>query len=340
MRKTPLFLVGIFLFFCISTTLAQQRLPQQKLPQPVKKTTGTGKIAQFLKVFQGAKSLQEARSAFNQAKFSRAEVSQLQRQIEASSSLKKKLDSLYNQEIAGARAESAKMNRQEAKQTLTAKAQLNNGLIARHRRSILSTKQVLAKIRDPEVRCKADAPTISEVSDVMPGVEFGIRGTGFGKDPGSVTVFTQGRPFPARINQWNSCVVYAQLSTTIEGVRADDQAAVELKTRAGKEFRYFTRFTPLMEIKFYQEWKSLRGWFSGATLDGRFWDRVLRNDWYVLGTGLRHRRDGHAEITFAPPRNTPNCSSLTRVHAGVAVFGVCFFDVFQRIAGPKGTSPD
>ncbi|MFX0198528.1 MAG: hypothetical protein ACFFCW_20605 [Candidatus Hodarchaeota archaeon] len=339
MKKNPLFLVGFFLCIFFSTTLVQQAFPQQKLSQPVQKMTGTGKIDQFLKVLQGAKSLKEVQAAFNQARFSKAEVKQLQSKIEASPSLKKKLDSLYNQAEAAARVESGKMESQEAKQTAIAVAQLNQNLKARHLQSIRSIKQVVALMRDPEVRCKADAPSISEVSDVMPGVEFAIRGMGLGKDSGHVDVITQTRIFRARINQWNSCVVYAQLSSDIAGVRQDDQATVSLTTNVGIVVRHFARFTPLMETKFYQKQKALNGWYWGASKDYTFWNSVLKNDWYVLGTGLQHRLQGHAEITLAPPQNTPNCSSRTRVHAGVAAFGKCFFYVFQRIAGPKGTSP-
>ena len=346
MKKNSLFLVGIFLCFCISTTLVQQAFSQQKLSQPVRKTTVTGKIDQFLKVLQGAKSLKEVQTAFNRAKFSKTEVRQLQGKIKSSSSLEKKLDGLYNQATAAARVESAKMNRQEAKRTAMAKAQLNKRLTAAHLKSVSKIRQSVAAISmDPEVRCQADTPTIRDVSDVMPGVQFAIRGKGFGKDPGRVNVCTGGHTFRALIKKWNSCVVYAQLSySNISGVRSDDQSIVDLKTSAGKEISHSTRFTPLMETKFYSESDLLKGWFWGDSKDYIFWNRVLKNDWYVLGTGIKHHSaaaliGGHAEITQAPPQNTLNCSTRTKVHAGVPGFGKCYFYVFQRIAGPLGMSP-
>jgi len=341
MKKSVLFLIGIFLCICTSTTLAQQPLSQQKLRQPVQMTTGTGKIDKFLNVLQSAKSLKEVQAAFSQANFSQAEAKQLQGQIEASPSLKQKLDGLYNQVNEAAKIKSAEKTREEAGQVAIAREQLNQKPMMAHRESINKIRQGTAAMSvDPEARCQADAPTISEVSGVMPGVEFAVQGKGFGKDPGTVDVMTGGFVFPARVNRWNSCVVYAQLSANIQGVRPDNQAAVSLKTGAAKEVRYYTIFTPLMEIRVYTKDESLSGWYWGASKDYGFWNRVLKNDWYVLITGVvRFGDDGHAEITHAPPTNTPNCSTRTNVHAGIGGLGTVTFMVVQRIAGPMGTSP-
>jgi hypothetical protein len=337
-----IFLISIFICVCVSTTFAQQPLPQQKPLQIVPKTIGTGKIDKFLSFFQTAKSLKDVQTAFTQANFTQAEVTQLQGRIEASPSLKQKLDGLYNQVNEAAKIESAKKTSEEARQVATANVQLNQNLMIAHQESTNKIKVGTGAALDPEVRCQADTPSISEVSGVMPGVEFAVRGMGFGKDPGTVDVMAGGFVFPARINRWNSCVAYAQLSADIQGVRPDNQAAVSLKTSAGREVRYYTRFTPLTEIRVYTEHGSILGQFWGASKDFYFWrTSVLKNDWYVLITGLIRYGGGtgHAEITLLPPTNTPNCPTRTHVHAGVAALGSVGFTVAQRIAGPKGTPP-
>ena len=341
MNKSLLFLIGIFLWVSTSNTLAQQPLYQQKSLKLAPETTVTGKIDNFLSVLQGAKSLKEVQTAFIQASFSQAEVKQLEGRIEASPSLKQKLDGLYNQVNQAAKIKSAEKTREEAGQVAIAREQLNQKPMMAHRESINKIRQGTAAMSvDPEARCQADAPTISEVSGVMPGEEFAVQGKGFGKDPGTVDVMTGGFVYPARVNRWNSCTVYAQLSANIYGVRQDNQAAVSLKTGAAKEVRYYTIFTPLMEIRVYTKDESLSGWYWGASKDYGFWNRVLKNDWYVLITGLVHHGEvGHAEITHAPPTNTPNCSTRTNVHAGIGGLGTVTFMVVQRIAGPMGTSP-
>jgi len=341
MNKSLLFLIGIFLWVSTSNTLAQQPLYQQKSLKLAPKTTVTGKIDNFLSVLQGAKSLKEVQTAFIQASFSQAEVKQLEGRIEASPSLKQKLDGLYNQVNQAAKIKSAEKTREEARQVTMAREQLNQKPIMAHQQSINKIRQSTAAILDPEVRCQADAPTISEVSGVMPGEEFAVQGKGFGKDPGTVDVMTGGFVYPARVNRWNSCTVYAQLSANIYGVRQDNQAAVSLKTSAGKEVRYHTRFTPLTEIRVYTDSGGLNGAFWGASKDFYFWrDSVLKNDWYVLVTALvRYGDEGHSEIIFSPPINTPNCPTRTKVHAGVAALAGVGFAVVQRIAGPMGTPP-
>jgi hypothetical protein len=312
-----------------------------KTTEPVQLGFDRGKIDNFLKVLQGAQSLKEAQTAFNQAKFSKDEATGLQRQIESSPTLKAKLDGLYNQEMAAAKIEMDKMKAVEAQQMKIAEAQLNKELVTAQQASFSRlTKQRVALLLDPEVRCRADAPSIGEVSEVMPGEQFVIQGMGLGKDPGTVDVMVGGFVFPAVINSWNSCQVLAQLSANIKGVRPDNQAAVSLKTSTGREVRHFTKFTPLMEEKYYGERDSCAGWFTGRSTTYTYWDRVLKNDWYVKTTWLHHWGEGHAEITQAPPENMPHFSTFTLVHAGVAAFGICSFCCYQIIAGPKGTSPD
>jgi hypothetical protein len=342
MKKSVFFLIGIFTWVCISTTLAQQPLSQQKLLQPLQLTTSTVKIDKFLSVLQTATSLKDVQTAFIQANFSQDEIKQLQARIEASPVLKQKLDGLYKQGNEAAKIESAKKTTEEARQVAIVTAQLNQNLMIAHQEATNKIKVSFAAIQDPEFRCQADTPSISEVSGVMPGVEFAVQGMGFGKDPGTVDVMTGGFVYAARINRWNSCVTYAQLSPDIQGVRPDNQAAVSLKTSAGREVRFYTRFTPLTESRVYTNYDYIDGWFWGASKDYSFWNRVLKNDWYVLITGLQtyySRGEGHAEITLSPPTNTPNCSTFTRVHAGVAALSWLGFDVLQRIAGPKGTPP-
>ena len=119
--------------------------------------------------------------------------------------MKKKLDSLYNQEEKAAQVKSVMIKKQEGQRMAIATAQMNDSLKSAQLNSVARIRpDISSKYFDPEVRCNSNNPTINEVSGVMPNVEFVIRGKGLGKNPGSVDVLTGGHKFPAIINSLNS----------------------------------------------------------------------------------------------------------------------------------------
>jgi len=338
-----LFAVIIIFTLCVTIIFAQspsqnpsleQKAPLQKLPQPIQESIGTGKVQKFLIVVRDAKSLEEVQSAFTAANFSKTETEEVKKQIETSASLKQKLDGLVSGAATAARSKREQFTRLTTSRTATLSKQMNDKRIADYNESVRKIRQST----DPTVRCMADTPTITTVSSVTPGVEFAVRGNGFGEYPGNVELVTVGYVFSAHITGWNSCTIYAQLGDYVSGVRANSQATVSITTTSGKKARGWADFKPALETKERSKDDWIYGGFWGASGDFTYWDFTLRNDWFVVSTNLRHYYRGHAEITSAAATNIPNGSTRTQVHAGVPALGYCSFDVIQSLAGPRGLS--
>jgi hypothetical protein len=325
---------------CFSVSLAQiQTTTQQKTPQTIQKSVALSKVDAFLKVLQNAATLKEVQSAFTAASFSSVEVEQIKSRIEGTATLKQKQEQLQNDQLAAMKAEALQFDRLAISRTLPLTTQLNEQRVAVYRKSILALRQSeVANTTDPAVRCQADAPSVTSVSGVTPGVEFAIRGKGFGEYAGTVELVTVGKVFSAHVTGWNSCTIYAQVGDDVTGVRADGQASISITTSTGKRVRAVASFKPALEVKeeIMREW--LPGSVFGYSRDYVVWGYSLKNDWYVVATTLHHLFEGHAEITSAPATNVPNGSALTKAHAGVGAFARCAFTLKQSLAGPKGLS--
>ncbi len=338
MHTRLLLLFALALGVSFSNTAAQLKtVTKQKTPQTIQQPLVRSKVDVFLDVVRKARTLKDVQQAFEGAGFTKDEVLQVQKQIESTSSLKSKVDALTNAATAQANTQLAQQERQSKSQAKTLSTQLNAQRIAEVRQlTAAGARSRATQMLDPEVRCSADAPSISGVSKVTPGVEFFIDGKGFGKEPGTVDLMLAGRIYPARIERWNSCIVTAQLADNIEGFRADDQATISLRTGTGKEARAVATFSPVIDVRHESSAEYLAGGFFGASRDYYIFQYSLKNDWYVVSTTLSHYYDGHAELKGVPPVNVPNGVCHTRVHAGVAAFGKGLWSVMQTIAGPKG----
>jgi hypothetical protein len=146
-----------------------------------------------------------------------------------------------------------------------------------------------------------------------------------------------GRSFPVIISKWNSCTASGQIAASIEGFKTDNQVMVLLKAQTGKEARATATFRPVIVTLDLHENKSFWGLPLGSSRDFSCFNVLLKNDWYVVEvSGPRSYMDGHAELKASPRINVPNVWSTMQVHAGVAAFGYCAFDVYETIAGPKG----
>jgi hypothetical protein len=320
-----------------SSTLAQIQNPsQQKVPQTIQKPVAPSKVDAFLKVLQNETTLEEVQKAFEGAGFSNAEINEVKNRIEGSATLKQKLERLQNEAQAGMTAKADQYKRQSGSRVAVLSAKLNQQRVAQFNKGITAIKAADAKTFSPAVRCKADAPSITSVSPVTPGVEFAVEGMGFGEYPGIVELTTVGKVFSAHVTGWNSCTIYAELGDDVSGVRANAQASLSIKTTDGKITRALTSFTPALETSEQFNDGSVTGYYFGGSDDWTFWDYGLKNDWYVVGTSLEHGGDGHAEITSAAATNVPNGSAQTKVHAGVAGLGRSCFTVTQSLAGPRG----
>jgi len=326
--------VGCFFF---SSTQAQIQNPsQQKVPQTSQKPVAPSKVDAFLTILQNATTLEEVQKAFDGAGFSNAEIDQVKNRTEGSATLKQKLERLQNEAQAAMRAQADQYKRQSVGRMATLSAKLNQQRVAQFNKGIVAIKAIDAKTFSPAVRCRADAPSITLVSPVTPGVEFAVEGMGFGEYPGTVELTTVGKVFSAHVTGWNSCTIYAELGDDVSGVLANPQASLSIKTTDGKITRGLTSFTPALETSEQTNDGQACSAFFGGQGDWTFWDYGLKNDWYVVGTSLDHTGDGHAEITSAPSTNVPNGSAQTKVHAGVAGVACSNFTVTLSLAGPRG----
>lgn len=338
MRTRLLILILCCSCICSEGALAQlQKQVKPKTPATIQKPSTPSKVESFIAVLQKAKSLTEAREAFEKSAFSQAEIEQVKNRIEGTPALKAKLDDLQNKMKTAAQTERQQVSRMHTAQVATLQTELNTQRVATYRQEVLSVRQdPVANPLDPAVRCMADAPTITRVTPVTPGVEFAIRGKGFGEHVGTVELATAGKVFVAHVTGWNSCTIYAMLGDHVSGVLKNPQAALSVTTKEGKKTRATADFSPAIETREGSEHDYVFGYYWGGSKDWTYWDFRLKNDWYVVSTSLRHFKDGHAEITSAPARNVPNGSARTRVHAGTAALGLSSFTVTLTLAGPKG----
>ncbi len=334
-RLTLSFAVAVL--FCGSVAHAQVQAARPSAPPTIQKPVAPSKVDGFLKIVQNAATLAEVQKAFDGAGFTKAEVEQVKKRTDESPQLKAKLEDLLKQSQAARKAQVAEFERGSGVRMAALSKKLNEQRIAKFKTTIASARQQIGtKPPDPATTCKADAPAVKSVSSVTPGVEFAVQGVGFGEYPGTVELSTGGKVFGARVNGWNSCVIYAVVGDDVSGVGANAQASVSVRTTEGKLTRGLTGFTPSLETAEQSANDAAVGYYLGRSKDWKYWDYVLKNDWYVVDTKLEHFHMGHAEITSAPPNNVPNAFARTYVHAGVAGLGASEFTVTQSLAGPKG----
>ena len=302
---------------------------QRTRQKPALKTMGADKIEQFLKAIQAAKSFEEMQAAFTQADFTPAELNQLKDKIEASPTLKQKIDQLFERKKAEAQPQI-----EEHRRIIAAKLQASKS------QQIAEQKRVY---QGPALqfinKCPANLPSVSRVEGtVKPGVEFAVVGKGLGSAPGSVDLMLPGpgRTYAALISSWNECGVIARLSEEITGVRASNEATLVLKRSDGKEARKVTSFQPLLEYAAIYDHGWCEGHFFGCSKDWYLNNFNLINDYFVYDRNFESVFDGNAKITFASPLNIPNGSARTDVHSGVAAFGNNLWMLHTFIAGPKG----
>jgi len=347
MKNVPLIFLGIGLCVCLSASPQVQR---QRAVKPAPAVKVEGKVDQFLKVVQNAKSFAEVRTAFEQAGFTQNELDELKRKVEASASIKQKTEQLQKQALEAAKPKIDESQRAAMAHIATLRTQLTEKRLkesgARDYRigqnlpKALKTKQALTA--DPNVVCAADLPTIKKIyGPVTPGSEFCIEGVGLGSGPGSIDLMTGGNVFRARINSWNQCSVCAVFSEDIEGLKADRAAAIALETNSGKKASGTVAFEPMIEVRTEKEtdlW--LGGWYWGNSHDWTLFKYDLKNDWYYCETRvyyIEHNNiGGHAEVASEPRKFVPNVNATVSVHAGVKPLEHLDVYVYQYIAGPKG----
>jgi len=343
MWNTRWLLVSVSLCTVLATAAPPQRAVKTFAPM-----VSSQKIDNFLKAVQDGKTLKGIQTAFEQAGFTPRELDSLKKRIADAPALAKK--------IAGFQADARGAVLNAITQTdRGAPGHLASLKLVTHNNQIKAVKQKLESIThgavanpmDPEVRCRADAPSIREVSQVTPGAGFAIQGMGLGAAGGSVDVMTGGRTFAAQVISWNSCQVVAQLGDDVDGVRANSQAMVVLRTGAGKEIRAAASFEPVIDVQYdFSDKLGCDGdYCCGCSEDWTVFRYQLKNDWYVANTELTDcimtcgTGSSHGEITSAPATNVPNGWATTVTHAGASGCDGYHFRVRQTLKGPKGLSP-
>lgn len=319
-------------------------------PAPAGKTTGPvpGKVDQFLKVVQEAQTINEVRIAFDKAAFNPSETAALKTRIESSATIRKRIEQLQAQAMKEmtpataqgkrtAKADFQKLNRELAERQ---RAQFSEQGARIRQALTASAKQRVTAQTEAAIRCQSDIPVVEKVyGPVMPGVEFGIEGRGFGTIAGSIDVLVDGHIFRASVNEWTPCYIYAKLAANIDGVR-QRTATVSLRISDGKEASQQVMFVPVMEARMETADRLLlSGYCCGNHHDWNVFGFRLINDWTVSSVGLSywlHDGDGHAETTSEPPKNYENVNAEVRVHGGVSGFATIGIDVTLYLVGPKG----
>ena len=285
----------------------------------------------FLQSVLAAQSLAEIKAAYDKANLSQSEQDELRRKIEASPELQKNLDRHLAEQKASAKALIDQRNREFAAKIEAAKLEQRD----------LQSKALDQPLGVLLTRCpSADQPTIDIVkgAPLIPGKEFRILGKGFGEpQPGSIDLMIPG-PIPAQraiIISWKACEVHARISGEIYGLRASNKASLVLKTSDGKEATKVTNFQPLWD--YFDTYKEGECWgIFGCSKDWTLNDFSLKNDYIIYQMEFFPGGDGHAEITYRPPMNTPNVSARTVVHAGAKAFGWSMWGLHVFFRGPKG----
>jgi len=339
MRTRIFILFGVL---ALAGFLLAQSSQQLAKPVPQAKATGTEKVDAFLKAVQGAKSLQEVRAAYEKAGFSQAELDGLKAKFDRTPSLKQKFDQLRKEARTAAKPR-IERSQAAAKSKLTAiESKSRNVKVKAQLDQRKKINDMLTGRFNPNVECAAETPAILKVHGaVTPGEEFYIEGRGFGATAGTVNValLNEGRVYRATTTEWNACGVWARISGSIEGVKAD-QAEVTLETSSGKKAAGRVNFLPLIEYRTDTVEFELQGYCCGNSADWKAFDYKLQNDWYVCGTTVEYTRliegNGHAEITHAPDLLFPDGLAKTEVHGGVSNVGLIWVDVYEFVAGPKG----
>ena len=299
---------------------------------PIKATKASNKVQEFITSFRVARSLAEIKAAFDKANLSQSEQDELRRKIEASPELQKNLDRHLAEQKASAKALIDQRNREFAAKIEAAKLEQHD----------LQSKALDQPLGVLLTRCpSADQPTIDIVkgAPLIPAKEFRILGKGFGEpQSGSIDLMIPG-PIPALraiIISWKACEVHARFSGEISGVRASNEASLVLKTSDGKEATKVTSFQPLWDYFHTYDEGMCFGMPFGCSRNWTLNDFNLKNDYIIYEIELFPWGDGHAEITYRPPMNTPNVSARTVVHSGTKALGFSNWDLHVIFRGPKG----
>jgi hypothetical protein len=327
--------------------------PRQRPVKPAPVVKVEGKVEQFLKVVAGAGAMADVLAAYSQARFTQPEMDNLKSKIEASPSIRKKIEQLQAQATAEAmprvtqnlqRDAAARFERMKKLETAKQNRVLRD-------RAVLIKKDIAASLKageaispDRKRLCDADAPVIEKIyGPVTPGVEFGIEGRGLGSSAGFVDVMVDGHVFRANINSWGPCFVYAELYSGVEGVRGRG-AMVVLETNSGKKTDGTAAFTPILDFRTEEAPDiTLRSYCCGNHGDWKVFDFQLQNDWYVCDAFItvyevagNEDVNGQAQITDEPRVLWPNCWGTTKIHGGVSGFQAICIRPYLFIAGPKG----
>lgn len=345
----------LLLIVCLCVGLsASAQIPRQRPVKPVPAVKVEGKVEQFLKVIAGAGVMADVLAAYSQARFTQPELDDLKSKIEASPSIRKKIEQLQAQATAEAmprmtqnlqRDAAARFERMKKQETAKQNRVLRDRAVQIKKGIAASFKA--GEVISPDLKrlCEADKPVIEKIyGPVTPGVEFGIEGRGLGSSAGFVDVMVDGHVFRAHVNSWGPCFVYAELSSGVEGVRGLG-ATVVLETSSGKKADGVAAFTPILDFRTEEAPAiTLRSYCCGNTGDWKVFDFQLQNDWYVCDAyvtvwdlyGSDAWASGHAEVTDKPRVLWPNGWGTTKVHGGVS--GVYWISIrpYLFIGGPKG----